>query len=459
MNDITLERIEELVDRKDVNKLRLVFEEYNRVDLADKINLLDIKKAIFIFKTVPANLTAEVFSYLNNDYKENLVGVLTGKNVKELIEELYTDDIADFIGEMPSNIVKKVLKNIDKELRGEVNKLLSYKENSAGSIMNIEYLELRENDTCKTALKKIRKEGKEAETISYCYIVDNKRTLKGYIALKEILFNEEEVQIKEIMERDIISVVVDDDKEDVANFFKKYDLSSIAVTSKEMKMLGIITSDDIIDVIEEEATEDIEKMAHVVPLEDDYFQVSTFKMYKKTIVWLVVLLFTSILSAFVLSKAEGVIATVAVLTVFMPMITGTAGNAGSQTTALLIRGLSLGTIKTKDFLKALRKEVSVGILVGGSLAIVCYIFLWLEKFIGIVNIEQNANQVFIAVAISLMIVVIVSKIIATSLPILAKICKLDPAVMAGPLVTTLADAISILIYFAIAKEFLVPLFQ
>ena len=458
MNEITVEFLDDLIKEKDINKLRLVFEEYNSVDLAEKINKLDIKRAIFIFKTVPAHLTAEVFSYLDNDYKEALIGVLTGKNVKEVIEELYTDDIVDFIEEMPSNIVKKVLKNIDKELRGEVNKLLNYKENSAGSIMNIEYVELKENDTCKTALKRIRKEGNQAETISYCYIVDSKRTLKGYISLKEILFNEEEEKIKDLMEKDIISVMVDDDKEEVANTFKKYDLSSIAVTSKEMKMLGIITADDIIDVIDDEATEDIEKMAHVVPLEDDYFEVSNFKLFKKTVVWLIALLFTSVLSAFILSKAEGVIATVAVLTVFMPMITGTAGNAGSQTTALLIRGLSLGTIKTKDFLKALRKEVTVGILVGGSLAIVCYGFLWLEKLVGIVEINQNVNYVFVAVSISLSLVVVVSKIIATTLPILAKLCKLDPAVMAGPLVTTLADAISILIYFSIAKEFLVPLF-
>jgi magnesium transporter len=354
--------------------------------------------------------------------------------------------------------VKKVLKNIDKELRGEVNKLLSYEDNTAGSIMNIEYIELKENDTCESALKKIRKEGKEAETISYCYIVDSKRNLKGYIALRDILFSDPEEKIKDIMEKDIICVLVDEDKEEVANTFKKYDLSVIPVTNSETKMLGIVTADDIIDVIDEEATEDIEKMAHVMPLEDEYFEVTNFKMYKKTVVWLIVLLFTSVLSAFILSKAESVISTVAVLTVFMPMITGTAGNAGSQTTALLIRGLSLGTIRTKDFLKALRKEVTVGILLGGSLAIVCFGLLWLENLIGIVDVPQNSTAVFLAVSISMMIVVIVAKIIATILPVLAKICRLDPAVMAGPLVTTIADALAILIYFSIAREFIVPLF-
>ena len=457
-NDVTVEMLEEVITSKNVSKLRNIFEYYNSVDLAEAVNELDVKKAIFIFKTVPSSLTAEVFSYLDSEYKEKLVSVLASKDVKSIIEELYTDDIVDFIEEMPSNIVKKILKSIDKEVRGEVNKILSYRENSAGSIMTIEYIELKENDTCKSALNKIRKEGKQAETISYCYIVDNKRTLKGYISLKEILFNEEDTRIKDIMEKDIVSVVVDEDKEDVANYFKKYDLSSIAVVNQETKMLGIITADDIIDVIDDEATEDIEKMAHMVPLEDNYFEVSDFSLFKKTVVWLVILLFSSALSVFVLNKAESTISTIAVLTVFMPMITGMAGNAGSQTTALLIRGLSLGTITTKDFFKALRKEVVVGILVGGSLAMVCYGLLWLEKLTGIVEVEKNANYIFIVVSISLMLVVIVSKIIATTLPILAKLCKIDPAVMAGPLVTTVADAISILIYFTMAKEILIPLF-
>lgn len=459
MNEITIETIEELVNKKEISKLRSICEEYNSVDLAEKINQLDIKKTIFIFKTVPASLTAEIFSYLDNDYKEEVIKVLAGKDVKDVIEELYTDDIVDFIEEMPSNIVKKVLKNIDKELRGEVNRLLSYEDNTAGSIMNIEYIELKENDTCESAIKKIRKEGKEAETISYCYIVDSKRNLKGYIALRDILFSDPEEKIKDIMEKDIICVLVDEDKEEVANTFKKYDLSVIPVTNSETKMLGIVTADDIIDVIDEEATEDIEKMAHVMPLEDEYFEVTNFKMYKKTVVWLIVLLFTSVLSAFILSKAESVISTVAVLTVFMPMITGTAGNAGSQTTALLIRGLSLGTIRTKDFLKALRKEVTVGILLGGSLAVACYGLLWIEKALGIIEVSECTNIIFTMVSVSLMLVVIVSKVIATSLPILAKLCKMDPAVMAGPMVTTLADAISILIYFSIAKEFIVPLFS
>lgn len=459
MIEITVEKLKELIDSKNINELRYVFEEYNSVDLADVVSNLSVKEALFIFKTVPSSLTATVFSYLDIDYKEELINLLTSKNIKEVMEELYAEDIVDFIGEMPSNIVKRVLKTIDKELRSDVNKILSYKEDSAGAIMTTEYFELKENDTCEMALNKIRKEGKEAKSISYCYIVDSKRTLKGYIALSEILFNDEDVKIKDIMERDIISVLVDDDKENVVQIFKKYDLSVLPVTNSELKMIGIVTSDNIIDVIEEEATEDIEKMANMAPLDDDYFEVSAIKMYTKRIVWLTILLFASVLSTFILSKAENTLATISILTVFMPMITASAGNAGSQTTALLIRGLSLGTIKTKDFFKALRKELIVGILVGGSLSLVCYGFLWVEKCIGIMEIEKNANYVFMTVSLSLMFVVIVSKTIATTLPMLAKMCRLDPAVMAGPLVTTLADALSILIYFSIAKQFLIPLFM
>ena len=458
MKEITVDKLKEFIADKKVNDLRYIFEEYNSVDLADIVSNLEVKETLFIFKTVPASFTATMFSYLNPEYQEEIINLLTSKNIREVMEELYAEDIVDFIGEMPSNIVKRVLKTIDKDLRSDVNKILSYDEDTAGAIMTTEYFELKENDTCAIALNKIRKEGKEAKSITYCYIVDSKRTLKGYIALSEILFNPEDAKIKDIMEKDLISVMVDEDKERVAQKFKKYDLSVLPVTNNEMKMIGIVTSDNIIDVIEEEATEDIEKMANMAPLEDDYFEVTAFKMYTKRIVWLTILLFASVFSTFILSKAESTISTIAILTVFMPMITASAGNAGSQTTALLIRGLSLGTIKAKDFFKALRKEVTVGILVGGSLAIVCYGFLWLERYIGIIEVEQNANEIFLAVAVSLMIVVVVSKMIATTLPVLAKLCKLDPAVMAGPLVTTLADALSIFIYFTIAKQFLIPLF-
>ena len=459
MEALTQEYLLSIIDARNVNELRNVFNEYNSVDIADLLKELPINKAIYAFTTVPSSLTADVFAYLDDDYQQSVIESLKDADLKKILAELYTDDIVDVVEEMPTNIVRKILRSVDKTMRADINKLLSYKEDSAGSLMGIEYVELKSSDTCGSALAKIRKLAKEVETVSWGYVVNTKRDLLGYVSLKTILSCDDDELITDIMEQDIICVHVDDDREDVAATFKKYDLSSLAVVSKENKMLGIITADDIIDVIEEEATEDIEKMAKMIPLEEDYFEVSSFSMFKKRIGWLVILLAASTLSAMVLNSAEATIATVGVLTTFMPMITGTAGNAGSQTTALLIRGLSLGTIKTKDFFKALLKEFFVGMMVGVALGVVCYAWLWLEQITGIVVVEENTNFVFLVVAFSVFLVVVVAKLIATTLPIAAKLVKLDPAVMAGPLVTTVADAIAILIYFSIAKQFLLPLFM
>ena len=458
MEALTQEYLLSVIDARNVSELRNVFNEYNSVDIADLLKEMPINKAIYAFTTVPSSLTADVFAYLDDDYQQSVIESLKDADLKKILAELYTDDIVDVVEEMPTNIVRKILRSVDKTMRADINKLLSYKEDSAGSLMGIEYVELKSSDTCGSAIAKIRKLAKEVETVSWGYVVNTKRDLLGYVSLKTILSCEDDELITEIMEKDIICVHVDDDREDVAATFKKYDLSTLAVVSKENKMLGIITADDIIDVIEEEATEDIEKMAKMIPLEEDYFEVSSFSMFKKRIGWLVILLAASTLSAMVLNSAEATIATVGILTTFMPMITGTAGNAGSQTTALLIRGLSLGTIKTTDFFRALLKEFFVGVMVGACLGVFCYAWLWLEQVTGIVVVEKNTNFVFLVVAASVFLVVVVAKLIATSLPIIAKLVRLDPAVMAGPLVTTVADAIAILIYFSVAKQFLLPLF-
>lgn len=458
MVELTLELLSETIDKRDVVGLRKIFDEYNSVDIAELLEQLPVKKTVFSFTTVPSSLTADVFAYFNDEYQQSVIELLKVADLKNILEELYSDDIVDVIEQMPANIVRKILRAVDKDRRTDINKMLSYKDDTAGTIMNIEYVELKQSDTCESAIKKVRKWANDLETVSYSYVVNSKRDLIGYIALKDILKSSDETLIVDIMERDIISVTVDDDKEEVANVVKKYDLSSIAVVNKENKMLGIITVDDVIDIIEEESTEDIQKMASMAPIEEDYFEVSAFKMFRKRIGWLVILMLASTLSAIILSKAEAAIATVACLAVFMPMITATAGNAGSQTTALLIRGLSLGTIEIKDFFKALVKELLVGLMVGVCLSIACYGWLWVERAMGIVSVDANVNAVFLTVSISACLVVVVAKCIATVLPLVAKMLKLDPALMAGPLVTTIADAIAILIYFSIAKEFLIPLF-
>lgn len=458
MEYLTSELLIATIEGRDVNKLREIFNYYNSVTIAEILNELPLKMAVFAFKTVPSSLTAEVFTYLKDDYKEELIELLKIVDLKNILDELYYDDIVDVIEEMPANVVRKILSSIDKDSREKINTLLSYKTDSAGTIMGIEYVELDCDDTCKKAINKIRRKAKSVETISYCYVVSKKRDLLGYVSLKDILCSDDDIKINDIMEKDVISVNVDDDREDVALTFKKYDLSSIAVTNSDNKMVGIITSDDIIDVIDREASEDIEKMAKMAPIEEDYFSVSVFKMFRKRIGWLLILMLASAISAMILSRAEATIAAIASLAAFMPMITDTAGNAGSQTTALLIRGMSLGTIKTKDFLKALAKEVGVGLLVGMVLGLTCYAWLWIEQSIGIIHIEKNASYIFFTVALSASIVVVVSKSVATILPMLAKLVKLDPAVMAGPLVTTIADALAVIIYFSLAKQILLPLF-
>ena len=459
MEQLTFEYLSNTIEKKEIATLRNIFDEYNSVDIAELVEKLTVNKSVFLFTTIPSYLTADVFAYLSDDYKQEIIESLKEVDLKKILKELYSDDIVDVIEEMPANLVRKILRSVDKSVRNDINKLLSYKDDSAGTIMNIDYIELKQNDTCKSAIEKIRKLANDMETISYSYVVNSKRDLIGYMALKDILKSDDDTLIVDIMDQDIICVHVDDDKEDVASCVKKYDLSSIAVVNKENKMLGIITSDDIIDVIEEEASEDIQKMATMIPIEDDYFKVNAFKMFKKRIGWLIILMLASTLSAIILSGAEEAIATVACLATFMPMITATAGNAGSQTTALLIRGISLGTIEVKDFFKALLKEISVGLMVGLSLGTACFIWLWIEQSLGIVTIPDNTLYVFLVIAISVGIVVVVAKMIATTLPLVAKMLKFDPAIMAGPLVTTIADAIAILIYFSIAKEFLIPLFS
>lgn len=412
------------------------------------INDLPVEKILFIFKTVPASLSAEVFTYLENETKEKLTTLFSDKEIKNVMEELYSDDLAAFTSQMPANIVRRILRSIDPELRGEINHLLNYEENSAGSLMTLEYIELRASDTCKSALRKIKKQGKEAESIATSYIVDNKRTLIGYIELKDILFSDEDELIGNLMDKDIISVKANDRREDVANLVKKYDINMVPVTNEENKLIGIITVDDIIDVLEKKNSEDIEKMSAINPLEDEYFNIPAFEMARKLVFWLIILMILSLVSGYIIDANRSVVIAFSVLTVFIPMLIDSAGNAGGQTTALVIRGLSLGTIKVKDYYKVLVKETMTAIIVGLILAIVNYGWLLLQQNLGIINVDDS--RIFVLVSLTLMISIVVAKSIGSSLPILAKVLKLDPALMSGSFVTTVADVLALIVYFYLA---------
>lgn len=450
MRDTNELEILNFIKEKDIVSLREIFEEYNSVDLAEILNELEIKKLLFIFKVIPPHLSAEVFTYLSNDTKEELVKLFKTDELKNLMEELYKDDLADFIEDMPANIVRRILRSIDKEDRSEVNQLLSYKENTAGTLMTIEYIELKASDTCEVALDKIKAKGKDVETIYKSFVVDRKRNLIGYVSLKDILLAKKNELIKDLMDEDVVPVHVNDDQEYVANMFKKYDFNVMPVVNNENKLLGIITVDDIIDVLEEEASEDIAKMSGLTPLEDEYFKTSILRFSKSSITWLVVLMLLSFISGYIINSNSLLLAAIPILTIFVPTLTSSAGNAGSQTTTLVIRAMSLGEITLKDYFKVLLKELSVALVVGTGLAIVSYGWFWAQQGLGILNVVNT--DVFLIVSITLIVAVVVAKVIGASLPILAKLIKVDPAFMAGPFVSTIVDALTLTTYFLLASS-------
>lgn len=453
MEELNLELFKRLINEKKIAELRTIFNEYNSVDIAETINDLSEDELLFLFKVIPAYNSAEVFTYLSQEAKEKLISLFSSQDIQTVLEKIYTDDIVDFIEDLPTNLVRKVLKSIDKETRNDVNKILNYPEDSVASIMNIGYIELEKDDTCKQALKKVKMQGEKAESISYAYIVDSKRTLNGYISLKSIILADDNELIGNLMEKDLISVMFEDDKEAASLIFKKYDMSVLPVVNKENKLLGIITADDILDVITQEATEDIQIMSGSSPLEGAYLETSIFSLFKKRFGWLLILMISAVFTSMIISSSESVLITIPALAIFMPMLTDTAGNAGNQATGIVTRGISINTIETKDWFKVVWKEVRVAFLVGISMSLCAYGWLWIEKWLGIIEVADTS--LFLVVSLSMFISILIAKTIGACLPILAKICKLDPAVMAGPIVTTLVDALTVALYYGLASLLLI----
>lgn len=445
----------EAITKRNVPEVRKIFEDYNLIDIAEVLNTIENPAdLLFIFKTVPANYTGEVFTYLDKDVQENLINTLTSEQISAILDNVYTDDIVDFIEEMPSNLMMKILRSASKQTRQEINHLLDYKENSAGSIMTTELIELKEEDTIKEAMDRIRKTGKEAETISYLFVIDNSRKLVGTLRLRDLIFAAENSKIGDIMETDFVSVMTTDDQEVVASIFKRYDLNAIPVTTQDSRLVGIITVDDIIDVIDEEATEDIQKMAAMQPLQEEYLKIPVFTLAKKRIVWLMVLMFSATFTGLIINRFEDVLMHLPALTIFIPMLMDTGGNSGGQTSTLVIRGLALGQITTKDYGKVLTKEMGVALIAGGSLAAFDFCWILFENAVGIIKITPTVSPYLVAllVALSLFITIFLAKSIGSTLPIIAKKIGFDPALMAGPLVTTIVDAVSLMVYFFLATQ-------
>lgn len=465
---ISAKKIEKLIDKKDVKEIRHLFEVVPEIDLAEACEKIeDPKKIIFILKTVKSEFTAQFFTELQPETKEQIVKFLSDDQLAEILESQFTDDIVDDLEELPANVVTRVLRNVAPERRSVINKLLNFKEDSAGSIMTTEFVALLNDTTADEAIKQIRKTGKNKETIYTIFIMDRQRNLVGTLDLDDLIFADGDTLVSEIMNKDFNTCNVNDDQEAVANTVKRYDLNAIAVLNNDGRLIGIITIDDIVDVIEKETNEDIAKMQMVTPLEDSYVQTSSFKMAKKCVPWIIVLLILGTFSSLILNKFENSISAIPVLAAFIPVIMDTGGNAGGQTIAIMIRGLALDEFTHKDFLKILLKEMLTALIV--ALAIGIFGFLWftIEQYTGIVEPMAGGsiwngncwNLTFFGeaiktsglVAITLFVAVFFSKIVAVLLPMGAAALKKDPAVVSQPILTTIVDVTCLLIYFGIAS--------
>ncbi len=440
------ERITKLIEEKNYSKIKKLLIEMNEFDIAEILNDLPPKEIIKIFRLLPKDIGADVFSYLESDTATLIISSLSDAEAVEIINDMYADDAADLFEEMPANVVKKLLNKVDSETRKNINQLLKYPENSAGSLMTVEYLDFKEYITIKDAIKKIKREYEDAETINTCFVTDKKKKLIGVVKLKDLIINDEDTPVNEIMNEDFMYVTTLTDQEEVAKTFQDYDLTSMPVVDSEDKLVGIITIDDVIDIIEEETTEDIERMAGITPTEKSYLKLSTFDLFKSRIPWLFVLMISATLTGKIIERYETALSSYIILTAFIPMLMNTGGNAGGQSSATIIRALSLGDIEYKDTLKVIFKEFRTAILAGIALAIVNFGKLMLFDKVGF--------NIALVISLSLFVTVCAAKSIGSFLPIIAKKLGFDPTVMAGPFITTLVDAISLFVYFAIATSIL-----
>lgn len=437
------ERIYNLIEQKDIVNLKLELLKLNEADIAeilDEIN--DNEKRIRIFRLLPKTIAADVFADLDLDNQQNIITSLSMKEAGTILDNLFADDAVDLIEEMPANIVTKLLKNTTKETRADINFLLKYPINSAGSIMNTAYIDLKENITVNQAIEKLRKEKEDTETLNICFVLDKERKLKGAIFLKDLLFNKPDTLIKDIMETKVLYVNTYDDQEEVANSFSKYDVNTMPVVDSENRMVGIITIDDIVDIMEQEATEDIEKMAAISPTDKPYMKTSVFETWKKRIPWLLLLMISATFTGKIIQTYEEALASYVILTSFIPMFMDTGGNAGGQASVTIIRGISLKEIEFKDIFKIIWKEFRVAILTGITLAA--------ANFIKLLVIDKVNMSIASVVCLTLIITIIFAKIVGCTLPLFAKKVGFDPAVMASPFITTIVDALSLITYFQIA---------
>lgn len=436
-----LKFLEQLVEEKRFTELKNYLMNMMPADIAEFIDEMSPSEALIVYRLLPKSEAVDVFPLIDMERQKEITSLISEDELKSIIDELYFDDMIDLVGEVPANIVKKILKNSTQKQRTLINQFLKYPEDSAGSLMTIEFVDLHKKMTAQEAMKRIRETGLDKETIYTCYIMAEHRELEGILSLKNLVLAKEDETIENIMTDDYISVNTHDDQEYIAEIFKKYDLLSLPVVDNERRLVGIITIDDIVDVIEEETTEDFQLMAAIAPSDDEYMTMSAFMLAKKRIVWLVILMFSATISQLITDQHSFLTAQFTVLVGVMPMLMSTGGNAGAQSSTLVIRGLTLGDIKFGDLFKVIWKEVRVGIIIGITLG-----FL---NFLRIMLFSRNVKLAII-VGLTLIGTTTMAALMGGILPIVAKKVKLDPAIMASPLITTITDATTLLIFFTIA---------
>lgn len=446
-----LDEIFELLSTRSFVKLRAVLEEMNPADIAAVLDTLDEKEMPLVYRILPKDLASDVFAYMDSDKKELLIRSFSDFELKEVIDDLFLDDTVDMIEEMPANVVARVLQAADPAVRKQINELLKYPEDSAGGIMTVEYVSLKKDLTVAEAFRKIRREGIDKETVYTCYVTEN-RKLIGTVSVKELLIADDDRIVSDIMETNVISIDAYEDKEIVAQTFSKYDVLALPVVDKDGRLVGIVTVDDAMDVMEDEATEDIEKMAAMTPNDRPYLKTGVFSIWLKRIPWLLLLMVSATFTGSIISSFESALTAFPALVAFIPMLMDTGGNAGGQSSVTIIRGMAVGEIRMRDVLRVVWKEARVAVLCG--LALTAAGFL---KILLVDNALMHSGVTYsemAVVCITLAVTVFCAKLVGCTLPILAKRLGLDPAVMASPFITTIIDAVSLVVYFTVATHIL-----
>ena len=444
--NLTLEALRQLLEHLDIHALRRALAEEHPADLAELLEELDRQEMLAAFRILPKELAAEVFSDLPPEDQQVLVQAATDQELSAMMEELWVDDAVDMLEELPAGVVKRVLQAARPDTRQLINQFLNYPENSVGSIMTAEFTDLKKSMTVAQAIAHIRKTGADSESIYTCYVTDAARRLEGVVTIRELLLAADQVLVAELMETDVITAETGEDQEAAVARLMKYDFLSLPAVDREGRLVGIVTVDDSMDVLEQEATEDFEKMAAMAPSEKPYLKTGVFTLARHRIVWLLVLMVSGMITGGILGRYEAAFSAMPLLVTFIPMLTDTGGNAGSQSSTLVIRGMAVGEIRLRDFGKVFWKELRVSLLVGAALSAVNYVRLILTYP------DQTATALTVAAA--LFVTVLLAKTVGGILPMAAKFCRADPAIMAAPLITTIVDAISLVVYFNIASALL-----